>query len=50
MLEKFQETWEAQEETKGRNVGRVRSLLDKVENLEKESWNKEGAVEDLGGH
>ena len=50
MLEKFQETWEAQEEAKRRNESRVRCLLDRVEKLEKESWDKDGAKEDLGSH
>lgn len=50
MLEKFQETWEAQEEAKGRNESRVRRLLERVEKLEKESWDRQGAVEDFGGH
>lgn len=49
MLEKFQDTWEAQEETKRRNESRVRCLLERVENLEKESWDRKGAVENFGG-
>ena len=48
MLEKFQETWEAQEEAKRRNGNRVRLLLERVQKLENESWNREGAKEDLG--
>ena len=48
MLEKFQETWKAQEEGKRRNESRVRRLLQRVEKLEKESWNRGGAVEDMG--
>lgn len=49
MLEKFQDTWEAQEETKRRSESRVRSLLERVKILEKESWDREGAVENFGG-
>lgn len=48
MLERFQETWEAQEEAKRRNESRVRCLLERVETLEKESWDRQGAVEDFG--
>ncbi len=49
MLEKFQETWQAQEEARNRNDKRVRGLLERVEKLERESWNRQGAVEDMGG-
>lgn len=48
MLEKFQETWEAQEEAKRRNENRVKSLLERVDKLEKDSWDREGAKEDIG--
>lgn len=50
MVEKFRETWEAQEDAKRRNEGRVRQLLGRVKRLEKDSWDRSGAVEDLGGH
>ena len=48
MVEKFQESFLLQEESKKRNEGRVRDLLKRVEKLEKESWDREGAVEDMG--
>ena len=48
-MEKFQKVWEAQEEAKARNEGRVRALLERVSRLEKASWDREGAVEDTGG-
>ena len=48
MVEKFQETWEAQEEAKRRNENRVRSLLERVQKLERDSWDRKGAKEDLG--
>jgi len=49
MMQKFQEHWKAQEEAKARNEARVRALLESVDCLEKETWDKEGAVEDTGG-
>jgi hypothetical protein len=48
MLEKFQQTFEMQEQAKEKYSARVRGLLERVERLEKESWDREGAVEDLG--
>lgn len=44
----FRDTWELQEESRRRNVERVNGLLGEVRELEKESWDREGAVEDLG--
>lgn len=49
MLRKFRETWEAQQQGKTPNQARLRKLLERVRRLEKESWDKKGAVEDLGG-
>ena len=48
MVQKFQETFELQEEARERNERKVRDLLDRVERLEKESWDREDAVEDMG--
>ena len=48
MVEKFQETFKLQEETRGRNERKARDLLDRVKRLEKESWDREDAVEDMG--
>lgn len=48
MTEAFKETWRLQEEAKRINSERVYGLLDKVRSLETESWDREGAVEDMG--
>lgn len=48
MVDRFRETWKLQEEAKARNSDRVRSLLDRVRALEKNTWDREDAVEDFG--
>ena len=48
MLNAFRDTWRLQEEAKKANSDRVNSLLDRVRALEKESWDRSDAVEDLG--
>ncbi|GIZ37881.1 hypothetical protein CKM354_000131200 [Cercospora kikuchii] len=48
MLDVLRETWKLQEETKRINSQRVVALLDRVRKLEKGSWDREGAVEDMG--
>lgn len=48
MVERFKETFEMQERVKGECGKRVEGLLERVRRLEKESWDREGAVEDLG--
>jgi len=48
MVEKFRETFRLQEEARRRNGERVRELLERARELEKGSWDREGAVEDLG--
>lgn len=48
MVDAFQETWRLQEEAKKKNSDRVRDLLNQVERLEKDSWDKPDAKEDLG--
>jgi hypothetical protein len=48
MVEKFQETFEMQEQAKEKYGERVRRLLERVERLEKESWDRVDAVEDFG--
>jgi len=48
MAETFKETWRLQEEAKKRNSERVDGLLDRVRALEKDTWDREDAVEDLG--
>ena len=49
MLRQFRETWEAQKQGETLNKVKIHKLLERVERLEKESWDKDGAVEDLGG-
>ena len=48
MLDKFQETYNLQEETRQGNEIRVQGLLQRVERLEKETWDREDAEEDMG--
>lgn len=48
MLDQFVKTFELQEVAKRENGERVRRLVDRVRVLEVESWDREGAVEDLG--
>ncbi|KAF2200972.1 hypothetical protein GQ43DRAFT_416809 [Delitschia confertaspora ATCC 74209] len=48
MVDQFQKLWEAQEQAKVKYGGRVVELHRKVEKLEKESWNRPDAKEDLG--
>jgi hypothetical protein len=48
MVKQFQETFRLQEQAKERNGGRVRSLIDRVRQLEKGSWDRTDAKEDTG--
>lgn len=48
MVERFQETFQLQEQAKKRNGERVRGLLERVRLLEKSSWDRADAKEDLG--
>ena len=48
MVEKFQKIFDVQEETKKRNEMRVQGLLQRVERLEKETWDRKDAKEDMG--
>ncbi len=48
MVEQFEKTFALQEEAKRRNELRVQNLLRKVERLEKGSWDRPDAVEDMG--
>lgn len=48
MVDSFQETWRLQEEAKRTCGDRVRGLLDRVRELEKDSWDRADAKEDLG--
>lgn len=48
MVDKFRETFELQEESKMRNERRVTELLQRVQRLEREVWDRPDAVEDGG--
>ena len=50
MLDQFQKTWELQELAKSENSRKVVSLLDRVAALEKKSWDRPDAKEDIGSH
>ena len=49
MMEAFHETWERQEDAKRRVGERIKILDEEVRALERETWDREGAVEDMGG-
>ncbi|KAH8815951.1 thioesterase-like superfamily-domain-containing protein [Xylogone sp. PMI_703] len=44
----FQRTWEEQEEARENSLKRIGEVEKEVRKLETESWDREGAVEDLG--
>lgn len=48
MVEKLGETFELQEQSRIRNERRVRDLLQRVQRLEKQVWDRPDAVEDMG--
>ncbi|KAH6637621.1 thioesterase-like superfamily-domain-containing protein [Boeremia exigua] len=48
MIDKFKKIFELQEQAKEGNSARVRQLLARVRDLEKGSWDRADAVEDLG--
>jgi uncharacterized membrane protein YfhO len=48
MVQKFKETWELQEQAKETYGNKVNELIRRVDELEKSSWNRADAVEDLG--
>ena len=48
MVDKFVETFELQEQSRLRNERRVRDLLQRVQRLEKQTWDRADAVEDMG--
>lgn len=49
MKDAFQRTWFEQEEERSRVEGRIWEVERAVGELENDTWNKEGAVEDMGG-
>jgi acyl-CoA thioesterase FadM len=48
MMDEFEKTWREQEEMKAKAERRIGELEAVVRGLEKETWDKEGAVEDMG--
>lgn len=48
MVDTFRETWRLQQEAKQRYSDRVRELLERVKQLEQQSWDRPDAKEDLG--
>ena len=48
MIGKLTETFELQEDTKIRNQSGVRHLLQRMQRLEKDVWDRSDAVEDMG--
>lgn len=48
MLEAFQSTFELQERAKAENSKKISNLLEKVQALEKDSWDRPDAKEDFG--
>ncbi|KAK5132854.1 hypothetical protein LTR08_008570 [Meristemomyces frigidus] len=48
MIDVLRDTWRLQEEAKRTNSGRVDGLLEQVRELEKSSWDRQDAVEDVG--
>lgn len=49
MFDMFEETWKLQEQAKTRARLRISRLHEEVEQLERETWNRPDAVEDMGG-
>lgn len=48
MLEQFHQIWELQESAKKENFARIQAIEDEVRYLEKQSWDRPDAKEDLG--
>lgn len=48
MLDQFQRTFELQEAAKARNGDKMSALLDQVRDLERDSWDRRDAPEDMG--
>jgi len=45
LLEQFKHIWALQEQEKATSIKKVKKLLEDVRELEKGSWDREGAVE-----
>ena len=48
MVEEFKKTFELQEQSRIRNERRVSDLLQRIQRLEQQSWDRPDAVEDTG--
>lgn len=48
MIDRFRQTFELQEEAKDKYSARVKALLERTTQLEKESWDRPDAKEDMG--
>jgi hypothetical protein len=48
MMDMFRKTWEEQEAERGRVEKMIKEVEEGVRRLEQGSWDREGAVEDLG--
>ena len=48
MVENFNETFSMQQKARERNAKKVERILQRVERLEKGSWDRQDAVEDMG--
>ena len=48
VVDQFRKTFELQEQSKTRNELRVKDLLQRVQRLEKQVWDRPDAVEDMG--
>ena len=48
VVDQFRKTFELQEQSKTRNEMRVKDLLQRVQRLEKQVWDRPDAVEDMG--
>lgn len=48
MVHAFRETWRLQEAAKVENASRVSELLQRVRDLETQTWDRSDAVEDMG--
>lgn len=49
MIQQFSDTWKAQEKAKAKSELRARELMMRVKSLEKDSWDRPGAIENMGG-
>ncbi len=50
MMKGFEGTWREQEDARRRAESRIQEIEGVVREIECETWDRDGAVEDLGGH